>query len=82
MNTHQDLLDRIDLSRLADDLWQLVNIPSPTRQERRMALAFADMLAGAGADVELDETIPDSPSVIGRLRGTRPGRTVRTPRPH
>ena len=57
--------------RIADDLWTLVNIPSPTRREREAAFAFAEMLRGAGAEVELDDTLPDSPSVIGRLKGTR-----------
>lgn len=76
MNAYEDLLNHIDLSRIADDLWRLVNVPSPTRQERQMALTFAEMLADAGADVELDETIHDSPCVIGRLSGTRPGRTI------
>lgn len=75
MNAYQDILDGISLHRMVDDLWRLVNIPSPTRQERRAALAFAEMLADAGAEVELDETIHDSPSVIGRLKGKRPGRT-------
>jgi len=68
-------VDRINLPRMADDLWQLVNIPSPTGGERAVALAFADMLSRAGARVELDETLPQSPSVIGRLRGSRPGGT-------
>lgn len=64
-------LSTVSRSRLADDLWALVNVPSPTTRERRVAFVFADLLRGAGADVELDETIPESPNVIGRLRGTR-----------
>lgn len=75
MNTCQDILDSVNLRRIADDLWRLVNIPSPTRRERQAALAFADLLAGAGAEVEVDETLHDSPSVIGRLKGNRPGET-------
>jgi acetylornithine deacetylase/succinyl-diaminopimelate desuccinylase-like protein len=61
-----DLLDRIRREHLAADLWQLVRIPSPTRRERAVALAFAEMLETAGAEVEVDETLPDSPNVIGR----------------
>jgi acetylornithine deacetylase/succinyl-diaminopimelate desuccinylase-like protein len=38
-------------------------------------LAFAEVLAAAGADVDLDESIPESPTVIGRLKGRRPGLT-------
>jgi acetylornithine deacetylase/succinyl-diaminopimelate desuccinylase-like protein len=69
------VVERIRLDRITEDLWQLVNIPSPTRNERDAALAFAGMLRQAGARVEVDETIPSSPSVIGRLSGKRPGRT-------
>ena len=75
MKTHP-LVESIDRARLADDLWRLVNIPSPTRHERDVAMAFAEMLEKAGAEVRLDERIPDSPNVIGRLRGARPGRTL------
>ena len=66
--------DRIDLNRIAEDLWQLVTIPSPTGQERAAALAFAGMLTRAGAQVEVDESIYDSPTVIGRLNGKGPGK--------
>ncbi len=59
---------------MADDLWRLVNIPCPTCDERQAALAFARMLTEAGAQVEIDETIYRSPSVIGRLSGNSPGR--------
>jgi succinyl-diaminopimelate desuccinylase len=68
-------IDRIRLERIADDLWHLVNIPSPTRKERDAALAFAAMLERAGASVQVDETLPSSPAVIGRLAGNRPGKT-------
>ena len=69
------LLDTIDAGRMADDLWRLVAIPSPTCRERQAAIVFADMLRDAGADVDIDETLHDSPCVIGRLAGNRPGRT-------
>ena len=67
---------RVSRRRLADDLWELVNVPSPTCREREAALRFAAMLCTCGAEVEIDETIPESPNVIGRLRGTCPGRTL------
>lgn len=69
------LADQCDLARMTDDLWRLVQIPSPTGRERQAALAFAEMLRQAGAEVQIDETLPNSPSVIGRLVGRRPGRT-------
>ena len=68
------IINRINLNRVAEDLWQLVKIPSPTGNERRAALAFAEMLERSGASVEVDETFPSSPAVIGRLSGNRPGR--------
>jgi acetylornithine deacetylase/succinyl-diaminopimelate desuccinylase-like protein len=61
---------------LADDLWRLVHVHSPTRQEREIAFVFADMLRDAGAEVEIDETLPESPNVIGRLFGKSPGRVL------
>jgi len=69
-------LKHIQAQRLADDLWDLVTIPSPTSQERNAACAFAQRLREAGATVEMDETIHDSPNVIGRLKGKRPGKTL------
>ncbi len=69
------MMDEVDGRRIANDLWRLVQVPSPTGSERRAAMAFAEMLAAAGAEVELDESIPESPSVIGRLRGHQAGRT-------
>lgn len=71
-----DILARVQRERLAEDLWELVRIPSPTRQERQVALAFADMLKKAGAEVEVDETLPDSPNVISRLSGNRSGKVL------
>ena len=69
------VLDSISLDRLADDLWRLVSIPSPTGHERAALLAYADMLRDAGAEVEVDEANLRSPNAIGRLKGARPGRT-------
>jgi len=69
----RELVDEVRRDRLASDLWELVRVPSPTRQEREVALRFAEMLESAGAEVEIDETLPDSPCVIGRLAGHRPG---------
>ena len=72
----REILHLVSASRLGKDLWRLVTVESPTCQEREAALVFLDMLAGCGAKVEIDETIPDSPSVIGRLKGNRPGPTL------
>ena len=71
-----EIIEKTNAERLADGLWRLVNIPSPTGREQKAALAYADMLKQAGAEVELDEFIPDSPAVIGHLRGNRPGKCL------
>lgn len=76
MSDISSILPSISSDRMADDLWRLVNIPSPTGQEREAVLAYAEMLRQAGAEVEVDQTLPESPSAIGRLRGRRPGKTL------
>ena len=74
MENIKEFITAIDAKRMADDLWRLVNIPSPTCDERQAALAFAQMLTDAGAEVDIDETIYQSPGVIGHLSGNRPGK--------
>ena len=76
MNCQEKLVNRINTERLAQRVWKLVQIPSPTCKERDAAIAFKKMLSQAGAETRLDETIHDSPSVIGRLKGRRRGRTI------
>lgn len=71
--TRIDLIEQVSRTRLAADLWQLVQTPSPTLQEAAVADVFAALLAGAGATVHVAREIPESPSVIGRLSGGRPG---------
>ena len=62
-------LEEIRRDRLTDNLWTLVGVPSPTTRERDVAFAYAELLDRSGADVTVDETLHDSPNVIGRLRG-------------
>jgi len=72
MKTSTSPTRNINLDRVADDLWQLVNVPSPTGKERAFLDVYAERLARAGAEVRLQ----GSPrSVVGRLKGNRPGRT-------
>lgn len=71
-----DLLACIDRESLASYLWELVRIPSPTGKEKAAALRFAELLESAGAEVEIDQSIVNSPNVIGRLRGREKGRTL------
>ena len=76
MSKTEEILQQINTDRMAEDLWRLVNIASPTGREREASICFSEMLAEAGAKVELDETITDSPNVIGRLRGNREGKRI------
>ena len=76
MSKTEEILQQISADRMAEDLWRLVNIASPTGKEREASVCFSEMLAEAGADVELDETIAESPNVIGRLKGNREGKTI------
>lgn len=66
-------LEKINAGRLEENLWELVQIPSPTGHERQAALHFAQMLGRTGAKVQVDQTLPDSPNVIGYLEGNQPG---------
>ncbi len=76
MAKQTDITRLIDSQRLADNLWHMVNVASPTGNECRMALAYADMLRAAGLEVEVDDTIKDSPNVIARMKGQRSGRVL------
>ena len=67
---------RVEPERLRSDLLDLLRIPSPPEQEREVAEHYAGILRRNGLDVELDEEIPSSPSVIGRLRGRGGGPTL------
>lgn len=69
----QALIKCIECNSLVESLWELVRIPSPTGKERKAALRFAEMLESAGAVVEIDETLHDSPNIIGRLKGQGDG---------
>jgi acetylornithine deacetylase/succinyl-diaminopimelate desuccinylase len=57
----------VDEPRLARDALDLVSIRSWPGQESAVATAYAELLAGTGAAVELDTAVEGSPSVIARL---------------
>lgn len=69
------------MSRVVDILQSLVRIPSvnpdgapgsPHAGERRVAEWTADFLRGLGAEVTLEEVLPDRPNVIGHFDGGAP----------
>jgi acetylornithine deacetylase/succinyl-diaminopimelate desuccinylase-like protein len=64
------------MERVAEDIWTLVNIPSPTGSEQRAAQAYAEMLRASGAEVEPEAPDPQRLFVLARLKGNRPGRRL------
>jgi acetylornithine deacetylase/succinyl-diaminopimelate desuccinylase-like protein len=66
----------IDAARVAELALELVEVESPTGDTAAAARLFAERLADRGLEVELVETFPSTPVVVGRLRGGRPGQTV------
>jgi len=74
--TSAGLLSSIRMERVAEDIWTLVNVPSPTGREQKAAQAYAEMLRAAGAEVGPEEPDPRRPCVLARLKGNRPGRRI------
>lgn len=67
----------IERERLRDLTLELVRVESPTGETRAAADLYARQLADLGMDVEVQrDAFPATPTVIGRLRGARPGPTV------
>jgi acetylornithine deacetylase len=60
----ENIIDNIRSNRIAEDLWTLVNIASPTGDEGKVLAAYAELLQAAGAEVQLGEG-----AVIGQLQG-------------
>ena len=59
---------------LAERTLELVRIESPTGETRAAAELYADWLRAAGMEVDMQrDAFPATPTVVGRLRGSRPG---------
>jgi acetylornithine deacetylase/succinyl-diaminopimelate desuccinylase-like protein len=71
-----DLVARVDPERLLQTTMALVEIASPSGQERAVAERYAELLSNNGLRVDLDSEFPESPTVIARLRGAGQGRTL------
>jgi acetylornithine deacetylase/succinyl-diaminopimelate desuccinylase-like protein len=62
---------------LAERTLELVSVESPTGDTAAAALLYADWLRDAGMEVEVQrDAFPATPTVVGRLRGSRPGPRV------
>ena len=67
----------VDRERLAALALELVEIESPTGDTAAVSRLFGARLEELGMEVELlDDRFPDTPTVVGRLRGSAPGPTV------
>ena len=66
-----------DAARLRDLTLELVEVPSPTGDTAEVASLYAQRLEQIGMEVELlDDVFPATPTVLARLRGSSPGRTI------
>ncbi len=70
------LVDRVDARRLEQLTFNLVKIRSYTGECREVSEFFGQYLRDLGLDVEMNRDFPNSPSVIGRLRGSGDGPTL------
>jgi acetylornithine deacetylase/succinyl-diaminopimelate desuccinylase-like protein len=67
----------VDAERLRDLTLELVEVESPTGDTAEAARLYGRRLEELGMEVELlDERFPQTPIVVGRLKGDRPGPTI------
>lgn len=67
----------VDGDRLRDLTLELVEVESPTGDTAEVARLYGKRLEELGMEVELlDERFPQTPIVVGRLKGDRPGPTI------
>ena len=67
----------VDENRLRDLTLELVEVQSPTGDTAEVARLYAQRLEEIGMEVDLlDDVFPETPIVIGRLRGSEPGPTI------
>ncbi|MGZ8782152.1 MAG: M20 family metallopeptidase [Gaiellaceae bacterium] len=71
------MTDEISRERLRDLTLELVEVESPTGDTAEVARLYGKRLEELGMEVELlDERFPQTPIVVGRLQGDRPGPTI------
>ncbi len=70
------LQDRVNAENVFRQALELVAIPSPTGDSHAVAEYYAACLRELGLEVQFDEDIPGSPSVIAYVEGARPGPTL------
>lgn len=70
------LTAQVEADRVAQLAYDLVCIPSPTCHEQACGEFYAEVLRDYGLEVEVRQPFPESPSVIGWLRGDPGGPTL------
>ncbi|HIE52505.1 MAG TPA: hypothetical protein EYP85_12165 [Armatimonadetes bacterium] len=63
------LCAKVNPQRVAERCWELVNIPSPTGEEKEVAVYCAEVWRQFCDQVLVDETFPTSPSAAFRWGG-------------
>ncbi len=71
-----ELQRRLEPERVFRWALELVGIPSPTGDSHAAAVYYAAQLRDLGLEVQFDEDIPGSPSVIAYVEGAHPGPTL------
>lgn len=71
-----ELQNRLDPENVSRWAFELVAIPSPTGDSQAAAEYYAGRLRALGLEVQFDEEIPGSPSVIAYVNGAHPGPTL------
>ncbi len=67
----------VSAERLRDLTLELVAVASPTGDTAEVARLYGRRLQEVGMEVELlEDVFPATPTVVGRLRGSEPGRTI------
>jgi acetylornithine deacetylase/succinyl-diaminopimelate desuccinylase-like protein len=71
----EDVSSGVDPERLARTTLELVEIPSYPGNETGIAVRYAELLTDAGAEAQLETSVPGSASVVGRV-GPETGRCL------
>lgn len=73
---HEEAIARIRRDRLVEILRELVDVPSPTGEERALAETIVSMLRAAGIDSSLQALDERQANAVGRIAGTGDGQSV------
>jgi len=75
LSNREDVLAAVDETRIVDLARKVIQIPSPTHEEGRLADFFHSYMKDMGMEVEF-QNVGKSKQVIGKLRGDGTGRSL------